>query len=180
MRTDRPIVPLDDCRFYMGLDLSVRGAGMVVIDSNGQVQDYGLWGGDLGRKSSVREKVDRLIYIATRIIQGGKKVPDWENRLEVGIENYAFGAKGNQTDLGEIQGVVRTQLWMALHKTPEIIVASSARKKVLGKGRFSKGKKGKKEIISAVSERFGRDWGEDHDLADAHVIAEHLRKMREE
>jgi len=160
----------------MGLDLSVRGAAGVVVDEDGTVQDYGLWGWGLTRESSVKEKIERLVYIAGKVVAMARLVPD--ECVDIGIEDYAYRMRGAQNDLGEIQGTIKTQIWLALGIIPSIIVASSARKKVLGKGRFSKGKKGKKEIINAVCERgFAVD---DDNVADAYVIAECLRLRNKE
>lgn len=159
---------------YMGLDLSLRGAAAVVVDEHGTVVDWGLWGENLERGCPIEDRIDRLLDIATGIVKLGKKYSD---DLSVGIEDYAYGLKGMQNDLGEIQGVIKTQIRLAFRVYPSIIVASAARKMVLGKGRFSKGKKGKKEIIDAVRGRGFRV--NDDNVADAYVIAECLRMKRQ-
>jgi len=162
----------------MGLDLSLRGAGCVVVDGDGGVVEHGLWGWGLDRKASPKEKIERLVYIAGKIIGVARKClkSDQGDGLCIAIEDYAYRMKGAQNDLGEIQGAVKTQIWLALGLIPDIIVASSARKSVLGKGRFSKGAKGKKEIIDAVC---GRGFSvSDDNVADAYVIAECLRLRR--
>lgn len=158
----------------MGLDLSLTGAAGVVVDDDGKVVDHGLWGWKLPRKASVKEKIERMIYITDKIIGMARR----NREVDIAIENYAFSARGVQVDLGEIQGAVKTQILLALGQVPTMIVASSARKKVLGKGRFSKGVKGKKEIIKAVCER-GFNVIDDN-IADAYVVAECLRlKVKE-
>jgi len=167
--------------YYMGLDLSVRGAAAVILDADGQVVDHGVWGEDLPRGVPVKRKIERLIYIADKIISMGKVWSGYTSAgrgLNIGIEDYAYRMRGAQNDLGEIHGAVKTQIWLALGGVPTMIVASSARKKVLGKGRFSKGRKGKQEIIEAVRER-GFDTDNDN-VADAYVVAECLRlRMKE-
>jgi len=171
----------------MGLDLSVRGAAAVVVNQNGEVFDHGVWGWGLARNASVKEKIERMIYIAGKIISMARKASDecWDlhphirpEGLQIAIEQYAFRMQGAQNDLGEIQGTVKSQIWLALGLVPSIIVASSARKTVLGKGRFSKGRKGKKEIVEAVCER-GFVVSDDN-VADAYVIAECLRLRSKE
>lgn len=159
-------------RYFMGLDLSLRGAGAVVVDEDGVVQDFGLWGEDLDRSATVKQKVERLVYIADKIIRMANRARS-EGTLFIGIEDYAYSRRGAQNDLGEIGGTVKTQIWLALKSVPNVIAASSARKEALGKGRFSKGKKGKKEIINAVCKR-GFEVSDDN-IADAYVIAECLR-----
>jgi len=168
--------------FFMGLDLSLTGAAGVVIDTDGLVVDHGLWGWSLPRKASVKQKIERMIYIAGKIVRMAREASEEcdgshpsirTDGLQIAIENYAYSRRGAQNDLGEIQGTVKTQIWLALGLVPIMIVASSARKKVLGKGRFSKGVKGKKEIIKAVCDR-GFEVRDDN-VADAYVIAECLR-----
>jgi|GEM_PF-5441531 len=169
-------------RFFIGLDLSVRAAAAVVVNQDGKVVDHGLWGWELPRDASVKKKIERLVYIANGIVKMCRSVETRHVRvadvIEIAIEQYAFGASGKQNDLGEIQGTVKSQLWLALGLIPTMIVASSARKRVLGKGRFSKGRKGKKEIIKAVCERGFKV--SDDNIADAYVIAECLRLQNKE
>jgi hypothetical protein len=162
----------------MGLDLSVRGAAAVVVNQNGEVFDHGVWGWGLARNASVKERIERMVYIARKIIGMGRRALQEDDGLQIAIEQYAFRMQGAQNDLGEIQGTVKSQIWLALGLVPSIIVASSARKTVLGKGRFSKGKKGKREIIEAVCER-GFETSDDN-VADAYVIAECLRLKSKE
>jgi Holliday junction resolvasome RuvABC endonuclease subunit len=124
-----------------------------------------------------------MLYIAERIITTIKArlslvvPPDtdyWKAIAEktpefnVGIEGFAFGARGAQNDLGEIQGVVKSQLWLALGVEPVIITSSTARKAVMGKGNFPK-----KDILATLVKR-GLEL-KDHNEADAYVIAECLR-----
>jgi len=164
-------------QYFMGLDLSVRGAAGVVVDEHGTPVDQGLWGWGLSRKSPVKEKIERLIYIAGKVVDMGRRASR-NGELRIAIEDYAYSRRGAQNDLGEIQGTIKTQIWLALTLIPVIIVASSARKKVLGKGRFSKGAKGKKEIIKAVCDRGFKV--SDDNIADAYVVAECLRLRSKE
>jgi len=160
-------------KHYMGLDLSLTGAAATVVDENGSVVDHGLWGWSLPRDASVKEKIERMVYIAGKIVRMGKKWIGESDDFSIGIEGYAYGARGAQNDLGEIQGTVKTQILLALGLIPTIIASSSARKIVLGKGRFSKGKKGKQEIVKAVCDR--GFMVSDDNVADAYVVAECLR-----
>ena len=167
-------------KYFMGLDLSVRGPAGVVVDEEGVVVEYGTWGVDLHRDATNKQRIERLAYIVEKIVCMGrraKKISE-EGGFFVGIEDYAFSRKGAQNDLGEIQGAAKLQLWVDLNIIASRIAASSARKKVLGKGRFSKGKAGKKEIIKAVCDRGFRV--SDDNVADAYVIAECLRILTRE
>ena len=177
-------------KLFMGLDLSLTGTGCVVLDEEGTILSHNLWGEKLTRDASVRDKIERMVYIAEKIVGAAKSalkgLPDdlhdfntfvgkrsksrsvAKDFLHVGIENYAFGAKGAQNDLGELQGVIKSQLWLALHVEPVMIASSTGRKAVMGKGNFPK-----KKILAELVRR-GLEL-RNHDEADAYVIAECLR-----
>ena len=167
--------PIPD--LFVGLDLSLTGAGCVVLDWDGSVLSHNVWGEKLERDARVRDKIERMIYIANKIVSELKRLkrqsyykgPNGEHPvIHVGIEGYAFGARGAQNDLGEIQGIVKSQLWLALGIEPVIIASSTARKVVMGKGNFPKDK-----ILAELVKR-GFEL-KDHNEADAYVIAECLR-----
>jgi Holliday junction resolvasome RuvABC endonuclease subunit len=115
----------------------------------------------------VRNKIERLITIAKAIVDAvaAQGAATWH----VAIENFAFHQHGAIADLGEINGVVKMQLWMAFGIEPELLAASTARKLVVGKGNIKK-----QAIIPALQER-GFVFG-DHNIADAYVMAEALRR----
>lgn len=153
--------------YFVGLDLSLRGAGICMIDGFGAVRSSKVAGYGLKRDVAVREKIERMIEIADSVLGVCKQVVG-DHYLNIGIENYAFSRAGMQNDLGELHGVVKSQIWLALSVEPAIVVVSSARKAVFGKGNFPK-----KEIIPALKER-GIEF-KNQDIADAYVIAECLR-----
>jgi len=168
-------------KLFMGLDLSLTGTGCVVLTDDGRVVLQDTWGDKMKRKAPVRDKIERMLFIAERVLRAAKYClsealpPDTSYRaavkdgwLHVGIENYAFGARGAQNDLGELQGVVKTQIWLALGTEPVMIALSTARKAVLGKGNFPKD-----EILPELGRR-GLEF-KDHNAADAYVVAECLR-----
>jgi len=153
---------------YMGLDLSCTGTGIVVLDDEGLVLATAKDGWPLDRKATVLDKIDRLIHIATTIldlvrVHGGETAS-----LAVGIEGYAFHAKGSTADLGELGGVVKTQLWLAHHIEPRILAVNTARSLTLGNGRI------KKKLVEPTLAERGFAFG-DADIADAYVIAEAVR-----
>jgi len=164
-------------KLFMGLDLSLTGTGCVVLDEEGKLISHDVWGEELKRSAPVRDKIERMVYIANKIVSELKRLkrqsyykgPNGEHPvIHVGIEGYAFGARGAQNDLGEIQGVVKSQIWLASRIEPVIIVSSTARKAVMGKGNYPKDK-----ILAELVKR-GFDL-RDHNEADAYVIAECLR-----
>ncbi len=160
---------------YVGLDLSLRGAGFAAIDGDGRKIKDDRFGHGLKKDAPNREKIERMTHIASRIVASIREIKASGYEIAgIGIENYAFGARGAQNDLGEIHGVIKSQIWLVFGVAPDTIAASKARKTVIGKGRFSKGRAGKAEIVEAVK-ALGFETSDDN-IADAYVIAEYLRR----
>lgn len=103
-----------------------------------------------------------MLRVANRIVE---IIKDFEVR-HVGLEGYAFGAKFQSHQIGEVAGVVKSQLWMNFRIVPEIVPPKQARKHVLGYG----GKVTKEEIVKAVRDGLNIDAKSDHE-ADAAVVA---------
>lgn len=151
----------------MGLDLSCTATGIVVIGPSGWIC-FETVGGKLTRDAPVRDKVERLWTITAHIIEAFDKY----KVKQVAIEGYAWGARGAQNDLGELHGVVKSQLWRGRQCEPQIVQCSAARKAVLGAGRIEK-----KDIVRLVQAR--GITVTDHNQADAWVVAEWLRLQSE-
>lgn len=163
---------------FIGLDLSLRGAGVLVLDARGRVIHREKFGYGLTRSARVKDKIERMISIAkgvVRVVDEYTLLNDVDSLTKhvlpkVGIEGYAFGKRGNATiDLGELGGVVKSQLWLRFAVEPVLIPAPSGRKVVFGNGRLPK-----KQVIPRL-----RDQGfnfDDQDIADAYVVAETLRR----
>lgn len=147
---------------WMGLDLSLTGTGVVIIDDLGNVLKSGTYGEKLERKATEKEKIERMIWIATQVVRDSR---EFDTKV-IGIEGFAFRAKGAQNDLGELHGVIKSQILMSLKIVPIIVPVKTARKTVLGNGNMKKDK-----VFACVSKLgFGND-----NEADAYVIAECLR-----
>ncbi len=185
----------EDPRFhrYLGLDLSLTGTGLVSLENDGQVVHEKVVGQSLKRDALVREKIERIVYLAGYVLRVVKfnsfevhefvagKESVWKIYPRVGIENYAFGVAfsrkkkpgggGNTFDLGELGGVVKTQLWLSFKIEPYMIASTSARKHVFGDGRLKK-----KDVIPRLK-AMGINF-KNHNIADAYVVAEALRMMK--
>lgn len=169
----------------IGLDLSLRSAGVAVLDRGGtlittRAIGYGLSDGD------DRQRIERLIYIANEIIGIAKGHSD-DGKPEVVIEGYSFDSKFNREALAELHGVVRTQLFLALGVVASRIPPQSARK-IIGvqiqqssvrrkdengkwvkeKRKVPKVKEQVREFLGSVNVVFSE---EDNDVMDAYVIA---------
>lgn len=179
-------------QYYMGLDLSLTGAGIVILSDpdgdsplsakTGKVESQLIVGYSLTADASVREKTERMIDIAKAIIAEARTWEYGDCELHVAIENYAFStvknAKGksfqssSQTGLAELHGVVKSQLLLALRISPVLYSVKTARMVVFGNGNFDK--KSIKPTLNSWGYSFKKT-----DDADAFVIAEcHRQKVK--
>lgn len=148
----------------MGLDLSCTGTGICVLGADGAVLHLETVGRRLTRDAAVREKVERLMLIADRVL----RVRDQFDVRVVAVENYSYRAQGSQNDLAELGGVVKMQLWLRNQVEARLVQVNSARKVALGAGRIAKG-----DVVRLVRSR-GVAVADDNQ-ADAWVVAEWLR-----
>ena len=155
----------DQSKLIMGLDLSLTGTGIVVIDQDGRVKLHSEVGFSLTRQSSQAKRIERLLHISREIL----RVANDLKVTDVGIENYAFRAKGAQNDLGELHGTVKTQLYLR-GIVAEYLAPTEARKLV-----FNTGKRVDKKQVIGLLEEMGFTYTS-HNIADAHVIAEAYRR----
>ena len=146
----------------MGLDLSLTGTGVVVLDGNAGLLESHTFGYEL-RAASQREQIERLISIADKIVGIVRRVQQ-DARASVFIEGFAFGKKMRAHQLGELHGVVKTQLALACSVMPDVVAPTSCRSKVLGKGNV------KKEAVKEMLEEHGISLT-DHNQRDAYVVA---------
>lgn len=152
----------------MGLDLSLQHTGVGILSRDGHVLrhltlDYVF---DRRRKGdppiTEMERTERLIGITNDIVGIAK---DFDVRWAA-VEDYAYSQVNQAARLGEIGGNVKVQVYLAAGLVLEPIVASSARKIILGYG----GSIAKTDIVDAVNEGFNLDCNNDHE-ADSLVIA---------
>lgn len=126
----------------------------------------------------MKQKVERLVGLTQRIVQEVRfyhaDAFDKGAEAKVAIENYAFGAKGAQNDLGELHGCVKMQLHLSLSLYPQMVSPSSYRKVLLGKGNATK------QQSYEYAQRILTDAGlvtRNNDEADAYLVAEWLRRV---
>lgn len=166
---------------YIGLDLSLTNTGCIALNDKGSIIQNKSFGYSLTKKATDKELVERYIDITKGIVDfiDQYKIED----IICGVEQYSFNTvKGkfgrkmqsaSQSGLAELRGTIKSQLCLMFGFIPVGVVASSARKLILGKGNFEK-----KEIRSAL-EAMGHKL-DDGDQADAFLIAEYLRKNNKE
>jgi len=151
----------------LAIDLSLRGCGIIVLPTN--------WGGHwhnihhqtigekLGNDATPQQKLGRLVRISSEILAIAEMFrPD-----HAVVEHYSFNARGHHMDLGELGGVVKHQLATKLGLVAQPVVASAARKVIMG----SVPRKGAKDATLAYLRKIGMplEWTDDE--ADAFVVA---------
>jgi Holliday junction resolvasome RuvABC endonuclease subunit len=163
--------------YAIGLDLSLRNTGLAVVRGDGTIVKVCSFGASLERGATMQQKVERLVGLTQRIVQEVRvyhaEAFDRGGEAKVAIENYAFGARGAQNDLGELHGCVKMQLHLSLHLYPKVVSPSSYRKMLLGKGNATK------QQSYEHAQRVLTDAGlavRNNDEADAYLVAEWLRR----
>jgi Holliday junction resolvasome RuvABC endonuclease subunit len=90
----------------------------------------------------------------------------------VGIEGYAFAARGNShTKLAEARGAIKLLLYLNAGLTLVPIPVKTARKTVFGYGNIDP-----EDIMPSLGS-LGTNFS-DHNIADAYVVAEHVRRQQ--
>ncbi len=111
----------------LGLDLSLLGTGMCVLAPDGSRLHSRIIVGP--SVSDVRGRVERLIFISEIITDTAKSY----NVSHIIIEAPAANQKFQAAAIGEIHGVVKTDLHRRLGVTPMVEQATKMRKAVVGK-----------------------------------------------
>lgn len=148
-----------DVSIVIGLDLSLRATGVVVLE-NGLTIHSDCIGFALGRDATGREKIERLVWLVERIAE----IVTRFSPRRVAIEGPAFNVRGAQYDLGEIAGSVKVDLFKTHSIVADVVPPTTARKSVFGKGNLAK-----KQVIEMLA-REGITF-RTFDEADAYVVA---------
>jgi Holliday junction resolvasome RuvABC endonuclease subunit len=117
----------------VGIDLAQRHSGVCYIPESwcgnpDDLQTY-FYEYSLQKKLDPETKIRVMLSTAEMVINAVGK----HGVKHVAIEQYAFGVKSSSvTDLAELGGVVRSQLWLAHEIAVKSVVSSSARKTLMG------------------------------------------------
>jgi len=142
----------------MGLDLSLTGTGLVVIQN-----------GELKRKELIAVKtkgIERLGNILALVKNAVTETTETIGRIDLAvIEDYSFGSRGCAIfSSGELGGVIR--LYLYLEKNDFLLVSPATLKKyVAGKGNADKD-----VMLKEVFKKWGQDFDDDN-IADAYSLA---------
>ncbi len=141
---------------FMGLDLSLAGTGIVVIDESFNVLEA------ITIKTKLRG-IPRLNFIACEIIELIEK----HSIATVAMEGYSMGSRTGQAfSIGELGGVVKWMLRYQEAITDPVIVAPTQLKKFI----TGKGNAPKDQIMMNVLKRWGYE-ASDNNVADAYGLA---------
>ena len=141
---------------FCGLDLSLTGSGIVVID-----QDYNIL--HKGKLHVDAYKAERLYLLEGLLLKVLEEYPKVDMAC---IESPAYNDKGKLFEIGEWNGVVKLHLFK--RSIPYIVAAPTQLKKyVLGSG---DAEATKDLIILDVFKKFGEEIRENN-IADAYVLS---------
>lgn len=149
--------------YYIGIDPSLTGCAVAVIDDTGKLIDS-------QRFENKLRGVERLIFIRSKVRHilntYGKDIKD------IGIEGYARGAMNRREEAGELGGILRVLIYE--NDLSYIDIAPSQLKKfATGKGNTQKD-----HVLLAVYKKWGIEF-KSNDEADAFVAAQIVRAMME-
>jgi crossover junction endodeoxyribonuclease RuvC len=140
--------------YYAGVDLSLTGTGVVVVDEEGKIITQKLV--TSSSKTIIEERIINITYDALSSIYPYSPIY---------IEGLAFGARGSSMlELAALHYFVRIKLHSVKEKY-KIIVPGTLKKFVTGKG------SAKKELMLL---NVFKKWGEsftDNNLCDAYCLA---------
>lgn len=137
----------------MGLELALDATAFCVLTKHGLHQRCTTIETQIARTNKKDPSIPQIETIVgmldvTKAIL--RAIADFKVR-HVGIKGYAHDAKWQVHQLGELAGVIKTQLWLTHRIVPEIIAPSSARKHVMGYG----GRMSQEEVRKVVEEGLG-------------------------
>jgi crossover junction endodeoxyribonuclease RuvC len=145
-------------RYCVGLDLSLTGTGMVIIDRENLEDNKGFKFSAGEAKAEIGSRIDDLWRKISKVL------PKDPRNTKIFIEGAAFGASFNTFTLGELNGGIKFKLSEAGY-TYQTVAPTSLKKYATGKGVAEK---------SYVSACVALKWNfisPSNDIVDAFVLA---------
>ena len=141
--------------YYVGLDISITGTGVVVLDKQLQIavaecvktKPQDDW---YGRVNNIVSRV--FSYIPAPVV------------CAVFVEDYAFAAKGQVFNIAELSGIIKFRLWSDAY--PFLRIPPTSLKKFT----TATGTAPKELMMKEVYKRYGVDFN-DNNVADAYALA---------
>ena len=142
-------------KYYVGIDLSLTGTGLVILDLNGNVVEQKI----ICTKNSqnIEERICLISNTIFNLISEKVEV--------IYIEGLSFGSKGAAAlQLAGLHFYIRINLF-SKKMVFEVIPPTTLKKFITGKGNCKK-----ELILLKIFKKFGIEF-EDNNLADAYVLA---------
>lgn len=155
----------------LGLDLSLRGAGLVAVPPDW----CGDWsriaratvGHSLTRDATEADRIGRLVRLSAEVVAFAEA----HRCKRAVVEQYAFTSRNAHSHaLGELGGVVKVLLTARVGIPVDVVPPASARKLILGK----LPRKDVKVATRAALTRMGMPTEWTNDEADAFVVANYV------
>ncbi len=149
---------------FIGLDVSMRATGLVMLDCDCAVVDRRVIGWPAS-KHPARTLAERIAYFVkvSKEIRAAVEVVAELVPVRIVLEGYAVHGPGDPTLAPELGGIVR----LGLHAFDAIEVAPQLLKKYA----TGAGNAPKDAVMLQVYKRWGFDCGNDNNLADAYTLA---------
>jgi Holliday junction resolvasome RuvABC endonuclease subunit len=154
----------------MAIDPSLRSTGVAVLDTTANTDTSFLIKTTIEDNSEL-SRIKRILAISNDVV----KIALAENVDIIAIEGLGISAKngrfGNQFQLAELLGVLKSQILLSVRKVPIIVPPSTWKLAVIGKGNA------KKDEIKKCLNKKGIVL-ESQDQYDALGIAYYIRKKK--
>ena len=141
--------------YYVGLDISITGTGVVVLDK--QLQRVVA---ECIKTKPQDDWYGRVNNIVSRVFE---YIPDPVFCM-VFVEDYAFAAKGQVFNIAELSGIIKYRMWVDGYRFLRIPPTS------LKKFTTATGTAPKELMMKEVYKRYGVDFN-DNNVADAYALA---------
>ena len=150
---------------YIGIDLSLTGTGIVVLDEQGNVLDKDLI--TTKPSSAIEDRIEKIFFLSRNII-----VDAYERNAKGGselcIEGLSYGSKSSSMlELAGLHYFLRHQLQYNIQIVlePIIVPPQTLKKWVCGKGTAKK-----EQMLLQTYKRWGMEF-QDNNICDAYCLA---------
>jgi crossover junction endodeoxyribonuclease RuvC len=152
-------------QYYIGIDLSLTGTGVIILDKDCKVKEQNLI---ITKSSQLIE--ERIIHIYCMIETMVLNHP----QCKIYIEGLSFGSSGaSMLELAGLHYYIRTCL-KSIHKSFEIIPPTTLKKFVTGKGNSKK-----EQMLLQVYKKWNMEF-DNNNICDAFCLAKYCYENNKE
>ena len=156
----------------LGVELSTHHTGLVILSESGIFLSANTLDHQLTRKHkgdpqvTEAQRIERMLDIANTVVGIVKA----SKVRYVGIMGHTVSATSHQ--VGEVAGVLKTQLYLALKIVPQVVPSIPAHKHIMERGRPPT-----EDVVQVVRDGLGYDTRTDVE-AEAGIVARYLFDMK--